>query len=616
MRAGYPGSQQEPIITQILTHQERRNILAPFRSKLWKIAIRAVWFLLALTTIGGYRSGVDLTDRRFLIPALAIGITYGVMFIVPWETALYRPQGEAVMGLAAILLIVALAVMSTLSPIRPLVFVDYFAVISFTAALGGRFLHTIATVILIALNATMAFAFQNSVDIQELTVQSGTMIIVAIVLAAVASEFRQEAYVGYGREQELIARERQLEQLYEVSRTMAVGQRLSDVLPALVGKISTFLNAQVGVVLFYQPRDGALKVLSPIWTSGAELPVDDYTIELKQRTKLTTAFQLQTPTHISEVVESGLLEELGVSNAMAVPLTIDQQAIGLMIVADHADGSFSDGDLDTFVSLAAPAALILAQLDRYEAAAETSRQMEELARMKTDFVSVVSHELRTPLTSIIGSLDTLARPELASNHPSANGLLSSARAQSTRLRRLIEDLLTVSRIDNDALPQHPVTINLATFVAEAVAYIPGTDQAVKTTIGPNVNLHVDTDHLSRIIRNLVENALKYAPGTDILIGAEPTARGGIPHVELTVSDGGPGIPKDLRESAFGRFAQLADTTTRSQGGTGLGLWIVRSLVESMGGTVELTDAPERGATFVVTLPARSGVGVQAADQPT
>ncbi len=536
---------------------------------------------------------------------LAVAITFGILPFIPWESALNRIGGEILMGLSAILVIAGLALLSTLAPISTLVFIDYFAVISFTAALGGRWIHFSATTLLLVLNIVMPFAFGEELrPFQEIIVQSATLIVVAIVLSAVTSEFRWEAYESHTRELELRRRESQLERLYEVSRTMADGQSLGDVLPTLVGKIGRFLEAQLGFVLLHQPRFGSLVVVSPIWTSGNDLDIGNYDISLRDRNYLTSVFLNRESAFYNQQseTETGLLSELGITTAMAVPLLVDQRPLGVLVVADKLTGEFTPDDREMFESLAAPAALILAQLERYEAAEETSKRMEELAQMKTDFVSVVSHELRTPLTSIIGSLATLARPELLPPVPAARDLLQSARTQSDRLRRLIEDLLMVSRIDNNALPQHPVPVSLRTFVTETASIIPGAEGLVRSSVHKDVGLEVDPDHLARILRNLIENALKYAPNQVIDISAQQTGS----TVRIQVIDHGEGIHEDLRDVAFERFAQLAPASTRLQGGTGLGLWIVRSLTEAMGGLIDLTDTPGGGATFTVTLPLRAG----------
>jgi signal transduction histidine kinase len=294
----------------------------------------------------------------------------------------------------------------------------------------------------------------------------------------------------------------------------------------------------------------------------------------------------------------GLLGELGTHSALVVPMQLEHRTMGVMVLADKADGEFTQNDLDVLMSLAAPATLVLAQLERFHEAAETSRRMEELARMKSDFVSVVSHELRTPLTSIIGALATIARPELAPGQPAALELLESARHQADRLRRLIEDLLVVSRIEGQALPRHPEEVDLSRFLPETVGVLAEAEQIVEVRVEPDSLIKTDPDHVRRIVINLVENAIKHAAGSPI----EVAVAMGEERVTIDVVDHGPGIRAAERAKIFDQFTQLEPSVTRSQGGTGLGLSIVRGLAQAMEGDVTIHDTPGGGATFRVELP--------------
>ncbi|MFQ5555837.1 MAG: ATP-binding protein, partial [Acidimicrobiia bacterium] len=297
------------------------------------------------------------------------------------------------------------------------------------------------------------------------------------------------------------------------------------------------------------------------------------------------------------------LAEVDASAVAAVPLQIESNAIGVLIAANKVDGAFSEEDIELLVSLAGPSALVLNQLTRYEEAKETGEKMAELARLKTDFVSVVSHELRTPLTSMIGSLKTLQRPELAPTHPNAIELLATAERQGQRLRSLIEDLLVVSRLDNQALPVRSQNVMLEDFLWEVVNDVPGARPVLDIDIAPEAeSLWVDPDHLRRILRNLIENALKYAPGSPVEVNAY--RRGA--EVRIGVTDHGPGIRYELHDMIFDRFTQVADHETRGLGGTGLGLSIARGLTEGMGGRIWFEPTTGGGATFSIALPARAG----------
>jgi signal transduction histidine kinase len=291
-----------------------------------------------------------------------------------------------------------------------------------------------------------------------------------------------------------------------------------------------------------------------------------------------------------------LLKDLGLKQALVAPLKVEAMRVGVIVVGDPYEGDFTEEQLDQLGSLAAPAGLVLSQIGRYEAQAEMTRRLEEVAQMKSDFVSTVSHELRSPLTSIIGSLDTVNRPELAPAEPTSQQLLISARRQAGRLQRLIEDLLVVSRIDRGAIPVHPEVVAIKEIFDEVNRVV---SIEPKITVEPaNLAVMADRDHFLRILINLVENAAKYAPDSPVELYAWQKNQ----RAMIAVVDHGPGIPEDWRESIFERFTQLDQSDTRSKGGTGLGLAIVKSLTEVMQGSVRIEVTEGGGATFVLDLP--------------
>jgi signal transduction histidine kinase len=401
----------------------------------------------------------------------------------------------------------------------------------------------------------------------------------------------------------LAGREVELDRMYQVSLTIGAGSNLAEVLPELVGRVVEAVNAKVGLVMLYVPEEEALEVISPIWVSGHTLRTEGYKLPLTQAGLAQRVFVSGEGALENNIAESfyqdDLLGDLDAHRVAAVPLRVENRAIGVLMVADKATGDFVDDDLASLESLAAPAALVLSQMARYEQAKESSERMAEIAQLKTDFVSVVSHELRTPLTSIIGSLNTLARPELAPSDPNARELLVTAIKQSNRLRQLIEDLLVVSRLDNRALPIRPESIDVRAFLADLLRGVPSAEARVRVEIAPDLAfIESDPEHLRRMTTNLVDNALKYAPDSSV----EVFARASGSEVWLSVSDHGAGIPYELHDHIFDRFTQVERPTIRARGGTGLGLSIVRGLAEAMGGRVWFEPTVGGGATFTIALP--------------
>jgi signal transduction histidine kinase len=461
-----------------------------------------------------------------------------------------------------------------------------------------------------------AHAFVNvasAVAIYQLAVASGaadtitdvvapiiTVFVVGAATALVGFEFEKEAVTSGSKESRLLQQRLDFERLYAVSATLARAESLAEIVPQLVGTICKYLDAQVGVVLLQDSELQRLEVMSPIWVNGYPLETDVITVEINAPSVVSQTYRAIKPIYVRQVEETSdshiLLRELGLKQALVAPLKVESMRVGVIVVGDPYVGDFTEDQLDQLGSLAAPAGLVLSQIGRYEAQAEMARRLEEVAQMKSDFVSTVSHELRSPLTSIIGSLDTVNRPELAPTEPTSQQLLLSARRQAGRLQRLIDDLLIVSRIDRGAIPIHPEPISVREQFAEINRVV--SVEPTVTVQPPDLAVRADRDHLTRILINLVENAAKYAPDSPVeLYGWERGNR-----ALLAVVDHGPGIPESARETVFDRFTQLDQSDTRSRGGTGLGLSIVKSLTEVMRGSVRVEETDGGGATFVVDLP--------------
>ncbi len=585
------------------TPSQSRLALSGFRARAMRRTVKLGWLLIAAVLFLALREGV-LTSVPVAGSLITVAITVGAMSQVDWEQAFTTIRGDVLVWSGATVVIAALSLLASLPELNELVFPLYFGVLMFSGAVAGEILHWVMTASVVAAVVFMPYAYGDPRPPGELVVPVLSLLIVSVATRALTREFASESRRGLDHLRELQDREEDFKRLYEVSRTMAVGDSLQTALPELVGRIGRYLNAEVGLVLLYNAGRRSLDVVSPIWTSGHALEVADYRLNLRAPGEIQKVFLSGKGAVFSGLgdhpEQHGLMGELGVRTAVVAPLRVEHQTIGVIVVADRTSGDFTRDDLDELVSLAGPAALVLAQLERYQQAAETGKRMEELARMKTDFVSVVSHELRTPLTSIIGSLDTIARPELSPENRAAKELLATARRQATRLRRLIEDLLMASQIENRSLPNHPQNLLLGTVLREIVSEIPHADRLAVVEVRPlGASLKADPDHLRRIVLNLVQNAIKYAPNSQIEVVAERIEH----EVTVSVIDHGPGIPPEERQTVFERFTQLEPSQIRSQGGTGLGLSIVKGLAESMGGSIQISETPGGGSTFTITLPA-------------
>lgn len=263
------------------------------------------------------------------------------------------------------------------------------------------------------------------------------------------------------------------------------------------------------------------------------------------------------------------------------------------------------------VSLGATASLRNTELvKRLQGALE---QEKELGRLKDDFVAVVSHELRTPLTSIQGYLKTMLQLGSGLDEEQQRSFLEAADRQSDRLRRLIEQLLSVARLESHAEP-----LTLTPVAVEQVARHV-VDELRASAHGHTFDLRFDpslplieTDEakVHQILSNLVENALKYSPpDTRITIRGARMGDG----VVVSVEDEGRGIPEEAQERIFDRFYQVDSSATRSVGGTGLGLYICRKLSDLLGGRLWLERSGPEGTVFRLWIPGTPSSGAPASE---
>ena len=223
------------------------------------------------------------------------------------------------------------------------------------------------------------------------------------------------------------------------------------------------------------------------------------------------------------------------------------------------------------------------------------RAREELSR--AELVSTVAHELRSPLTSVKGFTATLLAKWDRFNDDQKRLMLETVNADADRVTRLITELLDIARIDSGRLTVSRQVVDIGRVVARHVAAMAarGEDpERFDVRVADGIpEMWVDADKLDQVLGNLLENAVRHGSGT-VTIVVEPAGDG----AAVTVTDEGEGIPDEQRDRVFTRFWRSG-----RRGGTGLGLYIVRGLVEAHGGQIEVGRGPGGGARFRFVLPA-------------
>jgi PAS domain S-box-containing protein len=383
---------------------------------------------------------------------------------------------------------------------------------------------------------------------------------------------------------------------------------LEDLLRALLGRVSLALGSDTATILLL---DGDGQLLVPVVSDGL-------------RTEIGEA--IQVPVHrgvagriaasdggliiddlsTADVVSLFLKER--VTSIVGAPLKTDGRLIGVIHAGSVGPAHFTEDDLDLLRLVAHRAALAIERARAHEAERAARVEAEAASRAKDEFLAMLSHELQTPL-SVVLLWATLLRSGGLDEAGVARALdiiEQNARVQN----QMIVDLLDVSRIIAGKLTLQPQPIDPAPVVETAIESLRPVAEAKGISISakadPGIGLIVcDAQRLLQIASNLLSNAIKFTPNGG---GVEMALARVGDHARMVVSDTGEGISREFLPHVFDRFRQGESGLTRKHGGLGLGLAIVRHLVELHGGTVSASsDGEGKGATFTVLLPV-SGPG--------
>lgn len=286
---------------------------------------------------------------------------------------------------------------------------------------------------------------------------------------------------------------------------------------------------------------------------------------------------------------------------MAAPMRVGEEIVGVVDVECRDVDRFDQRALGLLQRLADQIALVAHSNRLLSQQRSTMQRLQELDEMKSDFIAITSHELRTPITAIRGFVKTLLRNRVRMTEDQRLSFLQIIDRQSARLARLVEDLLFVSRIEAGTVRLAVEPVSLRRFLEEAVEAIgPEGRTRIELDVDPAAGtVAIDPQRVDQIVRNLVENALKFSPPEARVVVA---ARVEGEQIVVEVTDRGVGIAEEDLPRIFDRFHQAGRVMTREAEGAGLGLFITKRLVEAMGGTISVTSTPGRGSCFRIAIP--------------
>jgi len=312
-----------------------------------------------------------------------------------------------------------------------------------------------------------------------------------------------------------------------------------------------------------------------------------------------------------------------------VPLKANDHILGTLTVDRTQEPSLTKDDLELMTTLANQVAIALDNAAAYQQieewnvglelkVRERTEALEQADRLRSQFLSHVSHELRTPLTSIKGFVQNLLDGLTGPLNEKQQRYLFRMLDNSDRLIRMIEDLLDRTRIESGRLEVHPVDVDLESCLTDAIEQLRPLASAKRQRLGisardTRIEVWADRDRLIQVAVNLIQNAVKYTPEDgEITVAIESSSPR---FVRILVRDTGPGIPAEDLEKIFDPFFRVQHGQRSGPKGLGLGLSIVKTLVELQGGSVQARNRPAGGAEVSFTLPLRSTIPSSLSGQP-
>jgi signal transduction histidine kinase len=303
-------------------------------------------------------------------------------------------------------------------------------------------------------------------------------------------------------------------------------------------------------------------------------------------------------------VEEAQLLALGIRCRVVAPLLVGARAIGVISVGRAVPDAFTEPEIELVTLLGRLVGAAVQNMRAFEAERHTVEELRRLSALRADFVSLVSHELRSPMAAVIGAARTLRARwrELVPDQREA--FLALIADETSRLAAMIGDVLDTSRIDAGTFTYRFDDVDVAAVVNESVASSELGQDEVPVVAQVALGLPAvrgDRERLRQVVGNLIENAVKYSPAGSPV---EVRARAVDSVLLVSVSDRGPGIAPVDQRLIFEKFGRV--TGSQQKPGSGLGLYIARSIAEAHGGSLDVESRPGHGATFTLALPVGRG----------
>ena len=581
------------------------------------IRLAAVVFAVVQVAIGrNYPGGYE---ARAWAATAALGVGSLVLFALARRT--WGPQGQKALGLAAVAFdfaavsaFVLIYSFERAGPIRQLLFLPLIEG-AVRYGIPGAFVLTALSAPVIAASESLR---ENRFSIRGyrydyVTLQLGIELLMGLIVAWLLLRLERQTDVAESRAAEA---ERFRDQLGRRADVLEAANRCARALSSsleLERAFEAFIREVRGLMPFDRMaivlgESGVAQVMAvagagsdEVLPAGSGAPIHGTLLEEILRTNQTIYRRDMTAADYPEEDE---FLALGLHCRLATPLLQGARSIGMLSLVRREVDAFSEEEIELAGLLGRLVASAVQNIRAYGAERKTVEELRRLSALRADFVSLVSHELRTPMAAVIGAARTLQQRwrELSPEH--RESFLDLIAGETNRLADLIGDVLDTSRIEAGTFSFRFAEVDLGRLVTDAVATAQvGQDEVqLRADVRPPLpEIRGDGERLRQVLTNLIDNAIKYSPA-----GAEVEVRAyqedGL--VRIDVRDSGPGIAKDDQKLIFEKFGRVTGSGA-TRPGTGLGLFIARSIAEAHGGALDVDSAPDQGSTFTLELPVQS-----------
>jgi len=394
--------------------------------------------------------------------------------------------------------------------------------------------------------------------------------------------------------------------LFDISQSFMADIDLDMLLHKILETAVEETSAAAGVLLVYDDSEDCFTLAARLGPTVSSEDfchaVSDVTLDAVLAACPTAVVWQASDGQAPPVCERLFTSDMVPASILCHPLWVKDRFRGLLVLARGADQQgFLPGDRELVAVLAGQGAAAIENARLFLQIENAYRELSQVDHMKSEFINIVAHELRTPLALVLG-YSSFLEGYLAEGEP--REYLEVVTQNALRLRTIVDDMMNLRYLERREATLKVTTVALPEVIQTAVmAFSPLAEdkhQRLSTDIPDHLTeIEADQQKLELILGNLLSNAIKFTPeGGQIRV----IASGGVPEVTIKVQDTGPGLSLPERERIFDRFYQVEDSLTRRHGGLGLGLSIVRGLVELHGGRIWVESTPGQGSTFCFTIP--------------